>query len=271
MTYYNIRPALRVKGELGIRCKYMRNPTLIGYKCTYILNCDMKVKNEFCGKSPALENLAKSIKDVNELAFLCEVVEGKGVYQNKWHLNDVFEHTCKVVRILEELGADKTLLVSGWLHDIGKPVVATPELDKNGNQVFSPDGKLYHNFHGHEVVGKRMVEELDDELFKRLGVNKFTVAQIVGAHYLPMTFAKRMKKEPEKFSQLLLALKWRINKLSTNKEYVLDLFYAGILSKENTMDKKFLLALRNYLRGEIGLEVLRTEFEKICEVRLCQS
>lgn len=202
-------------------------------------------------KSPPLEE--NCILEIDDLARHPLVRAGSGVFQNRWHLHDVETHTLAVVEILRLLGADKTLLVAGYLHDIGKPQVRIPEL-REGMAVFSPEGHAYHDFPKHEEKGKEMVLAMDDGMFRRLGVDKTMVAGIVGAHYIPMTYIKRMKKLPNYlvFEDALSELQRTLFRLPVKTRYVLDIFYADKASTgDNATDAPFIFAMRDFLAGSI--------------------
>lgn len=205
------------------------------------------------------------ISSVDEFALHRLVRAGIGVHQNKWHLHDVFTHTVAVVEILKALGADKTLLAAGYLHDIGKPEVRVPELD-GGIAVFSAEGHAYHDFPNHEEKGKEMVLGMEDSLFERLGVGKAEVAEIVGAHYLPMKCIKRMKKLPNYlvFEDALSELERTLLSLGVRRSYVLDIFYADKASTgEKATDAQFIFAMRDYLAGNARIGDLYLALRKV--------
>ena len=58
----------------------------------------------------------------------------------------------KVVEILYQIGASRKLIAAGILHDIGKPVVATVDLDESRNPEYA-NGHISYSFHGHEEKG----------------------------------------------------------------------------------------------------------------------
>ncbi len=66
----------------------------------------------------------------------------------KRHHKDIFEHTMKVLDTVAETGGALETRLAALLHDIGKP--ATRRFDE----------KTGWSFHGHEVVGQRMVKAL---------------------------------------------------------------------------------------------------------------
>jgi putative nucleotidyltransferase with HDIG domain len=82
-----------------------------------------------------------------------ELEEGIGCNQNQAHSFDVFEHS---IRSLQH-AADKVypfeVRVAALLHDVGKP--ASRRFDKDKND---------YTFHGHEVIGARMVKKILKDL-----------------------------------------------------------------------------------------------------------
>jgi tRNA nucleotidyltransferase (CCA-adding enzyme) len=68
-----------------------------------------------------------------------------GCDQNKWHIEDVFNHTLSVVE--RTSASDRILRLTALFHDTGKP--ATLSIDDDGNR----------HFYGHEVVSAKLCEE----------------------------------------------------------------------------------------------------------------
>jgi putative nucleotidyltransferase with HDIG domain len=83
------------------------------------------------------------------LYIIPELEAGIGCDQNQAHSYDVFEHS---LRSLQH-GADKNysfeVRLAALLHDVGKP--ASRDFDKNKND---------YTFHGHEVIGARIVRTI---------------------------------------------------------------------------------------------------------------
>lgn len=130
---------------------------------------------------------------LKRLTELGVVRAGIGLYQNEYHKFDVYQHTLLCVKNLIKLKAHDNLLAAGYLHDIGKPRLATPST-KNGQIVTDAEGHPLHDFKpGHEELGREMVLLLPEEIFEELGLNQSVVAEIVGCHYLPMTQFKKLK------------------------------------------------------------------------------
>ena len=97
-----------------------------------------------------------------------EVSACRGVEQRGWHTADVYGHTLETVQLAP---ADLTVRLAALLHDIGKPLTATP------------DGA----FHGHETVGARLAEEA----LRRLRFSNTEVARVgklVRLHLRPVYY-----------------------------------------------------------------------------------
>jgi tRNA nucleotidyltransferase (CCA-adding enzyme) len=74
-----------------------------------------------------------------------ELMPSIGCDQNKWHIEDVFNHTLSVVE--RTSASDRILRLTALFHDTGKP--ATLSIDDDGNR----------HFYGHEVVSAKLCEE----------------------------------------------------------------------------------------------------------------
>ena len=99
---------------------------------------------------------------------LPEVFACHGVEQGGWHTFDVFGHTLATV---EHTEPDLVLRLAALLHDVGKPVTATP------------DGA----FHGHDEVGAGMAREALTRLrFSNAEVDR--VARLVRLHLRPVFY-----------------------------------------------------------------------------------
>ena len=88
------------------------------------------------------------LQQTGVLKVVCpELAEMSGVEQrDDFHHKDVFEHTMKVLDNLAELSDDILLRFAALVHDIGKPRV---------KQFIEGTG---WTFHGHELVGVRMLK-----------------------------------------------------------------------------------------------------------------
>ena len=99
---------------------------------------------------------------------LPEVAACKGVNQGGWHTHDVFGHTLLTV---EKSKNDELVRLAALLHDIGKPVTATP------------DGA----FIGHDAEGARLAGEVLRRLrFSNVLADR--VARLVRLHLRPVFY-----------------------------------------------------------------------------------
>jgi putative nucleotidyltransferase with HDIG domain len=99
---------------------------------------------------------------------LPELATCKGVQQGGWHTHDVFGHTLAAVEMSKK---DELVRLAALLHDVGKPVTATP------------DGA----FIGHDVEGARIAGEALRRLrFSNAIADK--VARLVRLHLRPVFY-----------------------------------------------------------------------------------
>ena len=184
---------------------------------------------------------------------LPEVQKDKGLWQNKFHEFDVYTHTTEFVKYLKGLTNEPDMIASGYLHDIGKPVVAKPKY-KDGKLLEKSLGISYNEFDDHEIVGEEMVKKMDSSLFKEYGLNQEKIAKLVGSHYLPMDGIKKMRetKTFNDFKKSYEDLEHTLKQTGYKSE-VLAMFTADKLAQGKfCTDKDELFAIHNYLANSKG-------------------
>ena len=185
-----------------------------------------------------------------------EIQAGKDIWQNEFHAYDVYGHTLCYVEYIKRLTSDTDIIVAGYLHDIGKPIVKTPKFIDGVLEERGP-GKPYHKFTGHEQAGADMVRQMDPGLFAEYGLDQQRIARLVGAHYLPMRGVKAMRKAPDwdSFESAYRDLEDELDSSGLEREEVMVMFLADILSKgEMCPDKEELMKLRQVIGGKEDLE-----------------
>ena len=86
-----------------------------------------------------------SLRDLGLLNYILpELIPSIGCDQNKWHTEDVFDHTMSVIERTSK--QDKILRLTALFHDTGKP--ASLSVDDNGDR----------HFYGHEVISATLSE-----------------------------------------------------------------------------------------------------------------
>jgi len=176
-----------------------------------------------------------------------EIRKGKGIWQNTFHEFDVYNHTIKCVKYLKTLTSDPEMIVAGYFHDIAKPVNTKP-LYLNGKLQKKKDGKNYHEFEGHEMVGEKIVNKMNPAFFVSNDLNQKRIAKLVGAHYLPMRGIKSMRKAKniQEFKKRYLKMIKTLKNTRLPIQDIILMFLADNLAKGKfCKDKKELLAIRS--------------------------
>lgn len=129
----------------------------------------------------------------NILLNLPELVAGKGIWQNNHHEFDVFMHSVECARYMMEFTDDIDLIAAAFLHDIGKPSIRILKY-VDGVLMEKRPGEPYHKFTGHAAEGEKIVRAMTYDFFGKFNLNKEKIARLVGAHYFPTSYIKKMRK-----------------------------------------------------------------------------
>ncbi|MDO8633095.1 MAG: HD domain-containing protein [Candidatus Wildermuthbacteria bacterium] len=130
-----------------------------------------RIREEFV-KIVMSERADKALEELRELGLLIlmipELLEGYGVTQNKHHIYTVYEHNIRSLQFAASKNWSLEVRIASLLHDVGKPKVKIGE-------------GLDSTFHGHDVVGSRMVTKILSRLrFPQKTTEK--VAKLVRYH-----------------------------------------------------------------------------------------
>jgi len=191
----------------------------------------------------AIEEYEDLFSDMtNEFSELPEIKQGQGIWQNKFHEFDVYNHTLEFVRFIKDLAqeehraVDHNIVVAGYLHDIAKPAVATIKTTKEGETVLHESGKPRHNFRGHEETGEKMVLEMNPNIFKKYDLDQKKISLLVGMHFRPMKGFLRMQKSTnwKDFTNEYDNLVKSLDESSGLKKEIMEMFTADSYAKGNT-------------------------------------
>jgi len=132
-------------------------------------------------------NWLEYAKLANNIAGLDELRKGVGFKQNSHHQYDVYSHNQLTGSGCYSLSADKNLAFAGNIHDISKPKAAVKYPYGNG--------KIGHHFPNHAEAGRMFILEMDSSLFQKWGIDQVYMAELVGAHSIPVEFIKSCRKK----------------------------------------------------------------------------
>jgi hypothetical protein len=183
-----------------------------------------------------------------------QILAGKNLWQNAFHEFDVYDHTLDYVKHLKTMTSDEEIVAAGYLHDIGKPAVAKLKY-KNGKLLEKENGKPYHEFDDHEIVGEQIVRTMTPQFFNEYQLNQERIAKLVGNHFLPMDGIKAMRKTKnyEEFKEEYAKLEQTLDNSGSKREEVLMMFIADCLSKgKGCTDIEELKAIRESLLGNLN-------------------
>lgn len=170
-----------------------------------------------------------------EFRKLPEVLAGQDIWQNKFHEFDVFTHTIACVDAVSLLTDKIDVIAAAYLHDIGKPIVKIPKY-KEGILLRHSNGCSYHSFDNHDVVGAKMVKEMNSSFFSRFELNQDYIASLVEFHFFPMRFLKQMRRTHnfDEFQKVYFELDSLLLNMPLDRVDLLNLFLADSVAKGRT-------------------------------------
>ena len=180
---------------------------------------------------------------------LPEISKMVGLEQSpEWHHKDIFYHTLLVVDNLAKLTENLDLRLTGLFHDIGKP--KTRKYDKKSGWTF----------HGHDVVGSRMITGLSQRM-KLSNRTKEYMKKLTLLHLRPIALAiegvtdsavrRLMVSAGEHIDDLLILCRADI----TSKNPILVKRYMGNFDRvekfmQNVEERDALRAFQSPVRGD---------------------
>jgi tRNA nucleotidyltransferase (CCA-adding enzyme) len=178
-----------------------------------------------------------------------DLIRGIGVEQNQAHSYDVFEHNLRSLQHAADKGWDLNARLSALFHDVSKPETRRRSDEKND-----------WTFHGHEVVGGRVVRKiLEDLRFSRETIDK--VSKLVRWH---MFFS-----DPDQIS--LSAVRRMIR--NVGEENIHDLLNLRICDRIGTgrpkeqpfRFRKYKAMVDQALRDPISVGMLKTDGNRLMD------
>ena len=179
-----------------------------------------------------------------------DLIRGIGIDQNQAHSYDVFEHNLRSLQHAADKGWDLTTRLTALFHDISKPETRRRSDEKND-----------WTFHGHEVVGGRLVRKiLEDLRFSRETIEK--VSKLVRWH---MFFS-----DPDQIT--LSAVRRMI--VNVGEEHIYDLLNLRICDRIGTgrpkeqpfRFRKYKAMVEEALRDPISVAMLKTDGNRLMGV-----
>lgn len=178
-----------------------------------------------------------------------DLIRGIGVEQNQAHSYDVFEHNLRSLQHAADKGWDLELRLAALFHDISKPEVRR-----------YADEKRDWTFHGHEVVGGRLVKKiLSDLKFSRETIEK--VGKLVRWH---MFFS-----DPDQIT--LSAVRRMIRNVGEENIHTLlnlricDRIGTGRPKEQPFRFRKYKAMVDEALRDPISVGMLKTDGNRLME------
>lgn len=235
-------------------------------------------------KRDKVYHIIDSLLSVEEIKNAME--KGNFLWQNVFHEYDVYDHSADYLKHIKKFSDDPNIIAASYLHDIGKPMVAKPKLDKKTGQVLEKEpGIPYHSFDDHEKVGADFIRNLDPKTFTELNkkfnldLDQERISQLINCHYLPMKGIKGLRKliKEEKtfaewkqaFEKLEQSLDKPAEAPNVPRSEILLMFLADKLAQgPNLQDKNELMAIRDIMSKEnLTSKDKKKELEKIYQIQ----
>jgi len=146
--------AVRFAVELNFEIENKTVEAIKKYAGLLNLIAKERIRDEF-QKIIMTKKAALGIRLLDELGLLQyiipELLEGKGMSQNKHHIYEVFDHNVRALDYAASKNYSLIIRLAALLHDVGKPRTKQGE---------GPDATFYN----HEIVGAKMTAEILERL-----------------------------------------------------------------------------------------------------------
>jgi hypothetical protein len=165
----------------------------------------------------------------------------KMIRSSRIHQHDLRRHMCETARQLMSIESSLDLVAAGYLHDVGKVVVATPKADG-----------IYSIGQNHASVGRTIVGNMRKEFFVSLGLDQEKIAHVVGEHEFILDRIIGLRDPQIDVAVYTMRLFEVYTELKENcvSEDIIELFWADAVAKGGCSDIDELELYYKYFKSQ---------------------